>query len=112
MHRVVIELERSVAVVAADGELDAFAEPDLTVALERVAAEPSVVVDLGRVTFLDSTALGAIVRSTRARLERGGEVRVVLPRGAARRIFEMTALDRALPVAESRASAIEDLARD
>lgn len=111
MHGVTIELEDDVAVVAAEGELDAFAEPDLAAALEKVTGEPSVVVDLDRVSFLDSTALGSIVRSTRARVDRGAQTRVVLPRGSARRIFEMTALDRALPVASSRASAIEDLAR-
>ena len=50
-----------------------------------------------RVTFMDSTALGVIVRSVRELAQEGAHVQVVLPVGSARRIFEITTLDRALP---------------
>ena len=62
-------------------------------------------------SFLDSTALGAVVRSFRELGERGGEALVVLPATAARRIFEITTLDRVLPTAPSRAAAIAALSR-
>jgi hypothetical protein len=52
-----------------------------------------------------------VVRSVREIEERGDDSRVVLPRGTARRIFEITTLDRVLPVAESRAKAVEALTR-
>jgi anti-sigma B factor antagonist len=67
------------------------------------------VADLGPVTFLDSTALGLVVRAVRELTEAGAEVRVVLPGGHARRIFELTSLDRLLPIAESRSAAIDAL---
>src|SRR5918995_242274 len=74
-----------------------------------LAAVLRLVVDLARVSFLDSTALGAVVRSLREIDKRGGKALIVLPRSSARRIFELTTLDRALPVAESRARALESL---
>jgi hypothetical protein len=40
---------------------------------------------------------------------RGGRTLIVLPRGPARRIFEITALDSVLPIAESRAQALRSL---
>ena len=68
--------------------------------------------DLSAVSFMDSTALGLLVRGLREIGERGGRARVVLPRTTARRIFEITTLDRVLPVAESHADAVIALAAD
>jgi anti-anti-sigma factor len=106
MHRILVELETDTTFVQAEGELDAFAAPDLAAAFERVSGAGCVVVDLGAVSFMDSTALGLLVRSVRELQEQGGAARVVLPGSTARRIFEITTLDRVLPVAASRAEAV------
>ena len=55
-----------------------------------------MVVDLAAVTFLDSSALGAIVGLFRRLRERDGRLRIVQPTGAASRIFEHTGLDAVL----------------
>jgi anti-anti-sigma factor len=112
MHRVIVDRSDDVALVTARGELDAYAEPDLATAFADLGAESRVAVDLHGVSFLDSTALGAVVRSVREITERGGRAVVVLPGGSARRIFEITTLDRVLPVAESRAQAVRSLTRE
>lgn len=109
MHRVTVDRSAAAAVVVARGELDAYAAPDLEAAFADVGGEPRVVVDLDPVSFLDSTALGAVVRAVRDIDERGGRALVVLPRGPARRIFEITTLDSVLPVADSRAQALRSL---
>jgi anti-sigma B factor antagonist len=112
MEFVRIERERSATVVSARGELDAFAAPELTVALGQSDEDDArlIVVDLGGVTFMDSTALGVLVRGVRTLEERGVRVRVVLPGQDARRIFEITTLDQVLPVSDSRAEALRELA--
>lgn len=110
MHRILIERDAHAAVLLATGELDAYVAEDLTAAYAEIAGERRVVTDLTRVSFLDSTALGIVVRGSRDLTDEGADVRIVLPKGAARRIFEITALDRALPVAESRAAALHELA--
>ena len=106
MHRVEIEHSSGVVLITARGELDAFAAPDLARALGEVAPGQRVVVDLDAVSFLDSTALGVVVRTLREIDERGDASRIVLPKGPARRIFEITTLDRVLPVESSRAQAL------
>jgi anti-sigma B factor antagonist len=111
MHRITVDRERQAAAVTAEGELDAYVAPDLTAAFGDVADDRRLAVDLGAVSFLDSTALGIVVRAVREIRERGGEVRVVLPRGSARRIFEITTLDRVLPVSSSREAALGELER-
>jgi anti-sigma B factor antagonist len=109
MHRVDVERHPNVAIVVAAGELDAYVVPDLASAFAEVHGAPSVIADLEDVSFMDSSALGHVVRAARRLDDAGAELRIVLPRGAARRIFEITELDRALPIAESRGAALADL---
>jgi anti-anti-sigma factor len=109
MHRVHLERERSIAVVRATGELDAYAAPELAATLGDVLGEPRILADLGAVSFLDSTALGVLVRAVRSFDASGSRVQIVLPTGTARRIFEITTLDRALPVATTRHDALTAL---
>ena len=110
VHRVEIDRSAPIVVVTAGGELDAYAAPDLYAAFSSVAGEDRVVVDLETVSFLDSTALGIIVKTIREVDERHGNSMIVLPAGPARRIFEITTLDRVLAVAPSRAHALAALA--
>ena len=109
MHEITVEKDGRATIVVAAGELDAFVAPDLTDTFAGVAGDERLVTDLSAVSFLDSTALGLIVRAVRAADENGDGVRVVLPRGSARRIFEITTLDRVLPIAESREAALSEL---
>jgi anti-sigma B factor antagonist len=97
-------------VLTLSGELDAYDAPALRAAFSDAAAAAggaAVVLDLAAVTFLDSTALGTIVGLLRRVREGDGALRVVLPETEARRIFELTALERTLDVRPSRASALD-----
>jgi anti-sigma B factor antagonist len=100
-----------VSVVTGEGELDAYSADALRTALIESCGTPAarVVIDLSNVPFIDSTALGVLVGGLRRVREVDGELLVVLPRGAARKVFEITTLDRALPTAASRHEAIEAL---
>jgi anti-sigma B factor antagonist len=105
------------AVVTASGELDAYLGPQLSAALDRADGADRLVIDLARVAFMDSTTLGIVTRAVRARESNSGRgprtrsslVRVVLPRGVARRIFAITTLDRVLPISASREEALAEL---
>ena len=111
MHRISVgTTPEGVAVVNVEGELDAYAAPDLASRFASVRHAQNVVTDLSGVSFLDSTALGVVVRTLREIRERGGDVRVVLPETSARRIFEITMIDQVLPLAATREEALADLA--
>ena len=72
MHRVEIDRSAAVVVVVGGGELDAYAAPDLSQAFTSVAGEDRIVVDFETVSFLDSTALGVVVKAIREVDERRG----------------------------------------
>lgn len=111
MHRIRTHRESDVLVLTAEGELDAFIAPALTESLDDAVRGPEgrLLADLSRVSFLDSTALGALVRAVNELVRGGGRARIVLPATAARRIFEITTLDSALPTAPTRAEALRQL---
>ena len=111
MRGIRIDRESNVVVLTAEGELDAYNAPGLSRSLgdADVGELDLFVADLSRVSLLDSTALGLLLRTVREVGERGGQARVVLPTTMARRIFEITTLDRSLPIAESRADALREL---
>jgi anti-anti-sigma factor len=112
MHRVRVERVGEASVVTAHGELDAFTAPALSDAFADAAADADdrVVIDLSAVAFMDSTALGLVVKAVNEIGDRGGDVRLVLPEESARRIFEITTLDRVLPIEASRAEALRAVA--
>ena len=101
-------------VVTLTGELDAHDAPRLRELVLRRgralqgAERGEVLLDLTQVTFLDSTVLGSIVGLVRRVREADGELGVVLPRGTALRIFEITGLDAILTTYPTRAAALGD----
>jgi anti-sigma B factor antagonist len=104
-----IELVDAVYVVTLRGEIDAFTAPSLRDDLRHLVEDTgavSVVVDLEAVAFLDSSALGALVGMLRRLRERDGQLRIVQPRTAAARIFELTGLDAVLDLYSDRAAAL------
>jgi anti-sigma B factor antagonist len=99
----------SVTVVGASGELDLFAAPHLTKSLERHAAGPALlVVDLTEVTFIDSSAIGALVGTATRLRERGGALAVVCApeNGRVRRIFDIVGIAEIVPVYGTREHAL------
>jgi anti-sigma B factor antagonist len=109
MHEILIVHEGGIATIVGRGELDAFAAPELELAFGELESVPHLLVDLSGVSFMDSTALGCVVRGSRACEARSANFKVILPTGTARRIFEITTLDRALPVADSKRTALGEL---
>jgi anti-sigma B factor antagonist len=101
-----------IRVVTLRGEIDAFTAPSLRLELERHIEESAAVsssvfvIDLAGVTFLDSSALGALVGALRLLRERGATLRVVEPEGAAKRIFAQTGLDAVLTLYPTRELAL------
>jgi len=107
VHNITVDYSARANVVTASGELDAYIALDLAAALAEAGTGKRLICNLTAATFMDSTALGLLVRTVRERDERGDETRIVLPQGTARRIFEITALDNALPVSPSLSEAMD-----
>lgn len=95
-------------ILEVEGEVDMLTAPSLLKAIDEVPdGTPWVVVDLTRVSFLDSSGLNALVQGRRALDAREAAMRVVVPTdGALQRVFEITRLTETLTVVGTRESAL------
>lgn len=99
----------STRIVSPAGEIDAHSAPRLRSTIVDELGDTGVshlVVDLSGVSFLDSSALGVLVGTLKRMRERDGRLDIVLPSSHARRVFEITALDRVLALHETLAEAL------
>ncbi len=88
------ELAQDTSLLSVEGDLDLASAPSLKWALADVqsAERRHVVVDLSRVGFIDSTALGVLVGAQRA-LDPGVRLAIACSEENVLRIFELTGLD-------------------
>jgi anti-sigma B factor antagonist len=88
------ELDAKTSVLSIDGELDLASAPSLKWALADLldAGCSQLVVDLSRVTFIDSTAIGVLVGAHRS-LNDGARMAIVCTHAEVLNIFELTGLD-------------------
>ncbi len=77
------------------GEIDVYTAPRLRERLVEMvgAGEKHIVVDLGRVEFLDSTGLGVLVGAHRRLRASGGSLNLVFAHERLLKIFRITGLD-------------------
>ena len=101
-------------VVTVYGELDLHGAGLLGAELDRVLDEraTNVVVDLLRVTFLDSTALGVLVGAAKRVRARGGSIVLVSDDPRTLRVFEITGLGGIFLLERSLVAAIEAVTAD
>jgi anti-sigma B factor antagonist len=95
-------------IVYVTGELDISAIPELSTVLAVAAAAPgaTVVLDLGGVDFVDSTALGTILKAGGEIESAGKRLVVVCAHGPVRRLLEMTNLTQRFHLSPTRKEAL------
>ncbi|HWT23586.1 MAG TPA: STAS domain-containing protein [Solirubrobacteraceae bacterium] len=94
--------------VSVTGELDISATPELSTVLAMAAASPGsqVILDLGNVDFIDSTALGTILKAGGEIEAAGKRLVVVCAGGPVRRLLEMTNLTQRFQLCPTRDDAL------
>ena len=94
--------------IAASGELDIASTAELSAIFTMAAAGPqdTVVLDLTRVDFIDSSALGTILRAAQQLADAGKRLHIVAAAGPVRRLLEITGSAQRFSLHESREEAI------
>jgi anti-anti-sigma factor len=105
---------RGVAIVAVAGEIDVATSEAFEDALAGSVQdrdEAGVVVDLSRVTFMDSSALSALVRAMERHKRLGSNLAVATDDTRITTLFEVSRLDHVLRLYRSREAAVDALDR-
>ena len=89
------------------GELDIATAPKLESVLLHAmdSGAPSIVLDLGQVSFIDSMGLRVLVSAAKESRKNGDRLRIDCGSGRVRQMMEITALDRSLPLVEPTVTA-------
>jgi len=97
---VTADLTNGVRVVVVRGELDIATTPRLRELLADAAMDDArgLVIDLASCEFVDSTGLAALLHGAKPAQNGESRVAIVCPEGDVRRMLELTAIDRSIPV--------------
>jgi anti-sigma B factor antagonist len=111
MHELGISTEEAgngIAVIALTGELDLYTCPEFKEELLRVIGDGAtlVAVDLTQTTFIDSTALGVLIRGVERLKMNDGQLVVACADPNIVKVIEVTGLNRVFTVVGSRGEAL------
>ena len=92
--------ETRIAVLQPTGRLNMVAAPAFKNLVEETVAsgETHIVVDLGQVTFIDSSGLGVLISGLKATRQAGGDLRIADVPEQVMTVLRLTNLDRVLHV--------------
>jgi anti-sigma B factor antagonist len=96
------QLGGGVAILHVVGRLNMASAPRLgeTASAALAQGDTRLAIDLGEVTFLDSSGLGAIVNIVKKARHAGGDVRVAAPSAQVRLVFQLTNMDQAIVICD------------
>jgi anti-sigma B factor antagonist len=96
---VTVRRERGIAIAEVTGDIDISTAAGLRERLSGLAdSGQPLIVDLNRVTFIDSTGLGVLVSAARRAAARGGSLHAVCSRPQTRKLLWLTGVDRRIPL--------------
>lgn len=102
------ERDADVCTLTLQGEVDVYTAPQLRQELASIidGGCSRIVIDLEKVSFIDSSALGVLVGALGRAREKGGSIRIVCTRDNILKLFTITGLDAVFPIFSERASAV------
>ncbi len=101
--------ERGRSIVALEGEVDLESSPEVrALLLEQVGAGRPVLVDMARVSYIDSSGIASLVEAFQLARKQGSEFGLVRVSAAALRVLELARLETVFAIHETLAGAIGD----
>ncbi|MGM9572764.1 MAG: anti-sigma F factor antagonist [bacterium] len=106
-----VERKEMNIIIRLSGELDLYTVNNLRAVLERemeVKGIKNLILNLGKVDFIDSSGLGLILGKYKALTERGGKVVAVDLLPVVKKIFELSGLLKIIPIYDTESQAVAD----
>src|SRR2546427_4043436 len=99
-----IDRDGTIIVLSLEGAIDVASAPQLKAQFDQLLAHaaPKLLVDLGRVPYIDSYGLGIIMQAVKIARRSGGDVRLCAPCQDVRTILDITGFSKHLSIVPSR----------
>jgi len=103
-----IEEKSSVIILKIDGEVDLYNAPQIkdTVRKQIDQGKNAVLIDLGGVSYIDSSGIGALISSLSNLKKAGGILKICNIHGSVKKVFELTKLTGFFEIFEQREQAL------
>lgn len=101
-------IDGNTSLISLEGEVDVYTAPRLKEQIVSLLDSnvTHIVVDLTSVEYLDSTALGVLIGGLKRLRERDGSLDLICPNPRAKRIFEITGLDKIFDIYATEGEAL------
>jgi anti-sigma B factor antagonist len=98
-----------VILVTVQGEVDLYSSPDLRHEIVHWAdgGRRSLVVDLGGVTYMDSSGIATLVEGFRLATKQSGQFRIARPNRSIQEVLRFAHLDQIFPIFETVEEALD-----
>lgn len=106
-----VERKEKNIIIRLAGELDLYTVNNLKIVLEREMEAKGIknlILNLGKVNFIDSSGIGLILGKYKALTEHGGKVAAVDLLPVVKRIFELSGLLKIIPIYDTESQAVSD----
>ncbi len=102
-------VEKSGAVIIEiTGEIDLYNVPDLKESIQKLISDQKfkVIINLAKVTYIDSSGIGALIFGLSSLKKHNGGMRIVHVSGSVRKVFELTKLTTFFEIYDSEEEAL------
>jgi len=105
------ESKNGLVVCRVEGEIDITRSPDLKKAFDKLISQktPKIVVELSKVSYVDSSGLATLVGILKGMRSYGGRMKLAGMSQKVKSLFEITKLDKLFEIAASEEEAIAGL---
>lgn len=102
------EMNKDIMVCHIDGDIDITSSPDIKKTFDKLIAQktPRIIVNLARVTYVDSSGLATLVEIFKNMKTYGGKLRLAGISPKVKSLFEITKLDRLFDIMNSEEEAL------
>jgi anti-sigma B factor antagonist len=106
--------EKDLPIIDLEGEVDVYTAPQLKQQIINIleSGAKELVVDLTKVDYLDSTALGVLIGGLKRMREVDGNMVLICPSPRIRRVFEITGLDKIFDIYNTEDDAREVMGKE
>lgn len=107
-------IDNKLPVIELEGEVDVYTAPQLKQQMINLleSGAKQMIIDLSKVEYLDSTALGVLIGGLKRMRETDGNMVLVCPSARIRRVFEITGLDKIFDIYNTADEAQEAVGKE
>jgi len=107
-----IDIKNGLTVCSVDGEIDINSSPDIKKAFDKLISKktPKIVINLSKVTYVDSSGLATLVEILKNMKAYGGRMRLTNLSPKIKSLFEITKLEKLFEIMADEAAAVSNFA--